>query len=69
MVFKDYSDAIVIDAGDKVTFLIREHDTAKLVAMLSDVKIEEGKIYTIYVNGLKSAKDETKLGVSIYIHK
>ena len=69
VVFKDYSDAIVIDAGDRVTFLIREHDTARLVAILADVKIEEGKIYTIYVNGLKSAKDETKLGVSIYLHK
>ncbi len=67
--FKEYSDAIFIDVLDKTNFLIREHETAKLVTILSDVKIEEGKIYTIYVNGLKSAKDETKLGVAIYTHK
>lgn len=67
--FKNYSDAIFIDAGDNVTFQVREHVTGNLVVSLPDVKVEEGKIYTIYVNGLKSATDATKLGAAIYTHK
>lgn len=67
--YKSYSNANFIDAGDRVTFVIREHITTNFVASLADIKIEEGKIYTIYVNGLKAAKDETKLDVAIYTHK
>lgn len=67
--FKNYSNAIFIDYGNSVNFQVRDHKTGELIAILTNVKIEEGKIYTIYVNGLKSAKDETKLGVAIYTHK
>ncbi|RZK41545.1 MAG: DUF4397 domain-containing protein [Pedobacter sp.] len=67
--FKNYSNPIMVDIGDKVTFQIRDHATGDLILNLSDLKIEEEKIYTIYVNGLKGAIDETKLGVSIYTHK
>ena len=67
--FKNYSNAIFIDYGNSITFQVREHSTARLVASLPDIKVEEGKIYTIYVNGLKSATDETKLGAAIYTHK
>jgi len=67
--FKDYSNAILVNTGDKVNFEIREHRTGNLVASLSDIKIEEEKIYTIYVKGLKAATDETKLGAAIYTHK
>ena len=67
--FKDYSNAMPVDFGDKVTFQVREHLTGNLVVSLSDVKIEDGKIYTIYVKGLKAATDETKLGIAIYTHK
>jgi hypothetical protein len=67
--FKNYSDAIFVDYGNNITFQVREHVTAKLAASLPNIKIEEGKIYTIYVSGLKSANDNTKLGVAIYTHK
>jgi len=67
--FKDYSNAIMVDTGDKVTFQVREHRTGELVLTLPDIKIEDEKIYTIYVKGLKAATDETKLGVAIYTHK
>ena len=67
--FKDYSNAILVGIGDKVTFNIREHKTGNLVLTLPDVKIEDEKIYTIYVKGLKAATDDTKLGVAIYTHK
>jgi len=67
--FKDYSNAILVETGDKVTFNIREHNTGNLVLTLPDIKIEDQKIYTIYVKGLKAATDDTKLGVAIYTHK
>jgi hypothetical protein len=67
--FKYYSNAIFVDTGDKVNFQVRQHRTGDLVLSLADIKIEEGKIYTIYVKGLNSATDETKLGIAIYTHK
>lgn len=67
--FKNHSDAIFVDYGNSITFQVREHFTAKLVASLPNIKIEEGKIYTIYVSGLKSTNDDTKLDVAIYTHK
>jgi hypothetical protein len=67
--FKDYSNAILVETGDKVTFNVREHKTGNLVLTLPDIKIEDEKIYTIYVKGLKAATDDTKLGVAIYTHK
>lgn len=67
--FKNYSIPIPIQTGDKVTFNIREHNTGNLVLTLPDVKIEDEKIYTIYIKGLKAATDDTKLGVAIYTHK
>ncbi|SFH10255.1 DUF4397 domain-containing protein [Pedobacter insulae] len=67
--FKNYSIPIFIDAGDKVNFEVREHSTGSLIATLPNVKIEEEKIYTIYVKGLKASTDEMKLGVAIYTHK
>jgi hypothetical protein len=67
--FKDYSNAILVETGDKVSFNIREHSSGNLVLTLPDIKIEDQKIYTIYVKGLKAATDDTKLGVAIYTHK
>jgi len=67
--FKDYSNAILVETGDKVTFEVREHNTGNLILSLPNVKIEDQKIYTIYVKGLKAATDDTKLGVAIYTHK
>lgn len=67
--FQNYSNAIFIDAGDNVTFQVRDHINGNLIVSLSNIKIEEEKIYTIYVSGLKSATDATKLGAAIYTHK
>ena len=67
--FENYSDAVLVDFGDAVTFEIRDLKTGVLTLSLPGVRIEEGKIYTIYVKGLKSVNDETKLGVAIYTHK
>lgn len=67
--FKEYSNFESIDAGDKVTFKIKNNAGVE-VATLVDQKIEQGKIYTIWVKGLKSATtDEMKVGAVIYSHQ
>jgi len=67
--FKGYSDFITIDAADKVTFNLKNKETGAVEASIADVKIEAGKIYTIWAKGLKVATDDTKLGVSVFTHK
>ncbi len=67
--FKEFSAFETIDAEEKVTFNVKNKTTGLNEAVLQDIKIEEGKIYTIYAKGLKSTTDATKFGVSIFIHK
>lgn len=67
--FKEYSDFETIDAGDNVKFIVKNKTTGNIETSIADVKIEAGKIYTIYVKGLKAATDDMKLGVAIFTHK
>jgi len=67
--FKGSSAFASIDAAEKVTFNVKNKETGALEASLADVKIEAGKIYTIWVKGLKAATDDTKLGVAVFTHK
>lgn len=67
--FKQFSDFESIDAAEKVTFNVKNKETGTLEASIADVKIESGKIYTIWVKGLKAATNDTKLGVAVYTHK
>ncbi len=67
--FKEYSSFIAIDKADRVTFNIKNKTTGAIEVALSNIKIEEGKIYTLWVKGLKSASDDYKLGAEIYTHK
>ncbi|MBB2146319.1 DUF4397 domain-containing protein [Pedobacter sp. LMG 31464] len=67
--FKEYSTFETIDAAEKVTFNIKNNTTSAIETALTDVKIEEGKIYTIYAKGLKATADDTKFGAAIFTHK
>ena len=67
--FKEYSSFEAIDAAEKVTFNVKNKETDAVETTIADVKIEDGKIYTIWVKGLKSATDDTKLGVAVFSHK
>lgn len=83
--FKTFSDFLTIDASDKVTFEIKDNATKAVKASLVDVKIEKGKIYTIYAKGLQGpaapsvsfakvsaaadVPDEFKFGVGFFEHK
>ena len=67
--FKEYSDFETITPGDKVTFNVKNAASGTVETSLEDVKIEAGKIYTLYARGLKANNDETKFGAAIFTHK
>lgn len=67
--FKEFSTFQTIDAAEKVTFNIKNKATTLVEATLADVKIEDGKTYTIYAKGLKANTDDTKFGAAIFTHK
>ncbi|TKC04891.1 DUF4397 domain-containing protein [Pedobacter frigoris] len=67
--FKEYSTFETIDAADKVTFNVKNTTGGALATSIADVKIESGKIYTIWVKGLVAATDDTKIGVVVSEHK
>lgn len=67
--FKAYTDFVSIDPAEKVTFNVKNKADGTLATSVADVKIEAGKIYTIWVKGLKAATDDTKLGVTVFLHK
>ena len=68
--FKDYGNFETVDAAATATFNIKSKTTGAVLATLSDVNIENGKIYTIYAKGLKASLDgPTVFGASIFTHK
>ncbi|MES2457643.1 MAG: DUF4397 domain-containing protein [Bacteroidota bacterium] len=67
--FKGSTEFVSIDPAEKVTFNVKKKADNAVVATLADVKIEAGKIYTIWVKGLVAATDDTKLGAVIFTHK
>ncbi|MHA4893729.1 DUF4397 domain-containing protein [Pedobacter sp. PWIIR3] len=67
--FKEYSTFESIDAAEKVTFNLKNKETGAVEATLADVKIESGRIYTIWVKGLKAATDDNKIGLAVFQHK
>lgn len=68
-IFKQYSDFLPVDATANASFVVKDHNTGVSLATLADTKIEDGKIYTIYANGLKANTDELKLAATIFTHK
>ena len=67
-IFKEYTEFEEIAAADDVDFQIKTA-TGTVLATLADVKIEEGKIYTIYAKGLLANTDNTKFDAAIFTHK
>nr|WP_121269947.1 DUF4397 domain-containing protein [Pedobacter schmidteae] len=66
--FYEYTTFSAVDPGESVTFDINAGATAK--ASLANVKIEKGKIYTIYAKGISTATiDSLKTSAAIYTHK
>lgn len=68
--FKTGSAFTDVTPGDALNFEIRTNGQAAALATLANVKIEKGKIYTIWVKGLKTtADDASKLGLAIFTNK
>ncbi|RZL37562.1 MAG: DUF4397 domain-containing protein [Pedobacter sp.] len=67
--FKEFSAFLPVDAAEKVTFNLKNKATGIVEATITDAKIEDGKIYTIYAKGLKANADDTKFGAAIFTHK
>jgi len=66
--FYEYTAFTSVDPGASVTFNIKAGDVVKTT--VPNVKIEQGKIYTIYAKGVSTATiDSLKLGAAIYTHK
>lgn len=67
--FKDFTTFTAVAQSSSYNFELIESGTVNTVSTLSNVKIEKGKIYTIWAKGLKTATDSTKLGLSIMTNK
>ena len=68
--FKESTDFTnTTEVGAEINFEIRENGKATVLATLPKVKIEKGKVYTIYAKGLKAATDDTKLGLTVLTNK
>lgn len=65
--FYEYTSFSAIDPGESITFNINAGNELKTT--LPNIKIEKGKIYTIYAKGISTATiDSLKLGAAIYKH-
>lgn len=61
--FKENTDFTSIAPNDSYTFNIKE--AGNVTATLPAVKIEKGKIYTLWAKGLKTATDSTKVALAV----
>jgi len=65
--FKEYTAFTSINPSESYTFQVKQAGTVR--ATLPAIKIEKGKIYTIWAKGLSSATDSTKFGLAIMTNK
>jgi hypothetical protein len=67
--FKGVTAFSAITPGSEINFEIRENAKTEVLAKIEKVKIEKGKIYTIWAKGLKAANDTTKLSLAVITNK
>lgn len=67
--YKDVISFTSINPSISYKFELKETGSAIPVATISNIKIEKGKIYTIWAKGLKTATDSTKLSLGIITNK
>ncbi|PTS93615.1 hypothetical protein DBR11_25090 [Pedobacter sp. HMWF019] len=67
--FKEASAFVNVDPAVELKFEIKENGKTDVLATLDKFKVEKGKIYTVWVKGLKDATDATKLGVEVMTNK
>lgn len=67
--FKEFTPFTTIDPAESYSFQVTESGNRAIKATLPAIKIEKGKIYTIWAKGLKSATDSTAFGLKIMTNK
>jgi len=67
--FKEYTPFTSINPSDNYTFEVKTAGSTTVKATLPAVKIEKGKIYTIWAKGLSSTTDSTKFGLAVMTNK
>ncbi|MET3980304.1 hypothetical protein ABIB62_002906 [Mucilaginibacter sp. UYP25] len=67
--FKAATAFLAVSPGTEVNFQINENTKTEVLAKIEKVKIEKGKIYTIWAKGLKAATDSTKLSIGMITNK
>jgi hypothetical protein len=66
--FKEFSAFEVVDAAESVNFNIKNTTGGAIDATITNIKIEDGKVYTVYAKGLKANNDDTKFSAKIFVH-
>lgn len=66
--FKEFSEFVTIDAAESVTLNVKNATSGLTETAVTNYKIEDGKIYTIYAKGLKAGTGETGFSAKIFSH-
>jgi hypothetical protein len=67
--FKGATKFVAVAPGAELNFQINENTKTDVLAKVEKIKIEKGKIYTIWAKGLKAATDSTKLALGVITNK
>ena len=66
--FKGYTIFVPVAGNTKITLEIRQAGTTTVLASLSDITPKTGSLYTIWLQGLSGATDQTKLAANIQLN-
>lgn len=67
--FRTVSGFIAIDPDTISSLELRGSDSEGVLALLENLNLKKGKIYTICVSGLRTAVDSTKLALVLMAHR
>lgn len=66
--FKEFSTFETVDVGENITINVKNGTSGAVEATLTAVKLEDGKIYTVYAKGLKANTGDTGFAAKIFVH-
>ncbi|PST82370.1 hypothetical protein C7T94_16465 [Pedobacter yulinensis] len=66
--FKEYTEFADIEPGEGLTLVVTESANPQVTASRTTVSLSAGKVYTIWARGLKSATDNTRLGIGVMLN-
>lgn len=63
--YKSYSAFMPVEGNKSMTFEVKQTGTNTVLVSLSNISLQTGSIYTIWLHGLSGATDQTKLALDI----